>query len=63
MYTNLKGNKSYTVCTAWAMLALIEAGQVLKKISTINILHFEEQLVKPDFLVRVSRTNKPLNKL
>ncbi|KAH0684699.1 hypothetical protein KY290_023414 [Solanum tuberosum] len=27
VYTNLKGNKSHSVCTAWAMLALIEAGQ------------------------------------
>ncbi|KAH0682962.1 hypothetical protein KY289_020714 [Solanum tuberosum] len=27
VYTNLEGNKSHIVCTAWAMLALIEAGQ------------------------------------
>ncbi|KAG5611193.1 hypothetical protein H5410_022474 [Solanum commersonii] len=27
VYTNLKGNKSHSVCTAWAMLSLIEAGQ------------------------------------
>ncbi|KAH0693371.1 hypothetical protein KY285_020468 [Solanum tuberosum] len=26
VYTNLEGNKSHIVCTAWAMLALIEAG-------------------------------------
>ena len=28
MYTNLPGDKPHIVNTAWAMLALIEAGQV-----------------------------------
>lgn len=30
VYTNLEGNKSHAVNTAWAMLALIEAGQALR---------------------------------
>ena len=28
VYSNLEGNKTHVVNTAWAMLALIEAGQV-----------------------------------
>ena len=28
MYTNLPGDKPHNVNTAWAMLALIDAGQV-----------------------------------
>ena len=28
MYSNLDGNRSHVVNTAWAMLALIDAGQV-----------------------------------
>lgn len=33
VYTNLEGNKSHLVNTAWAMLSLIEAGQVCKLVN------------------------------
>ncbi|MED6152424.1 Cycloartenol Synthase [Stylosanthes scabra] len=36
VYTNLEGNKSHLVNTAWAMLSLIEAGQAQRDPSPLH---------------------------
>ena len=45
VYTNLDGNRSHLVNTAWAMLALIDAGQVYIIFYCIMFANVEEGLI------------------